>query len=84
MALSWLYPVINEGFLKLPQSARVSRTGMPRAYIEVILSSKPSKRRRFVYRRLCILLKREGVEMNWKKLYRLYKEERLTSFRLLG
>jgi len=38
-----------------------------------------SQRRRFGYRRLHILLKREGVEMNWKKLYRLYKEERLTA-----
>ena len=37
-----------------------------------------AERRRFGYRRLHILLKREGVEMNWKKLYRLYKEERLT------
>ena len=37
-----------------------------------------SQRRRFGYRRLHILLKREGLEMNWKKLYRLYKEERLT------
>ena len=36
------------------------------------------ERRRFGYRRLHILLKREGVVMNWKKLYRLYKEERLT------
>ena len=37
-----------------------------------------SERRRFGYRRLHILLKREGMEMNWKKLYRLYKEEGLT------
>lgn len=37
-----------------------------------------AERRRFGYRRLHILLKREGFEMNWKKLYRLYKEERLT------
>ena len=29
-------------------------------------------------RRLHILLKREGVAVNWKKLCRLYKEERLT------
>ena len=36
------------------------------------------ERRRFGYRRLHILLKREGVEINHKKLYRLYKEERLT------
>ena len=36
------------------------------------------ERRRFGYRRLHILLAREGVEMNWKKLYRLYSEEGLT------
>jgi putative transposase len=35
-------------------------------------------RRRFGYRRLHLLLKREGVSVNWKKLYRLYREERLT------
>jgi putative transposase len=37
-----------------------------------------SERRRFGYRRLHILLKREGVALNHKKLYRLYKEEKLT------
>lgn len=37
-----------------------------------------SERRRFGYRRLHLLLKREGVQVNWKKLYRIYKEERLT------
>jgi len=37
-----------------------------------------AERRRFGYRRLHILLKREGWEVNWKKLYRLYKEEGLT------
>ena len=37
-----------------------------------------SERRRFGYRRLHILLKREGFHINWKKLYRIYKEERLT------
>ena len=37
-----------------------------------------SERRRFGYRRLHILLKREGWEVNWKKLYRLYCEEGLT------
>jgi len=36
------------------------------------------ERRRFGYRRLHILLKREGWEVNWKKLYRLYREEGLT------
>ena len=37
-----------------------------------------SQRRRFGYRRLHLLLEREGVRMNWKKLYRLYREEKLT------
>ena len=37
-----------------------------------------SERRRFGYRRLHILLKREGFHVNWKKLYRIYREERLT------
>jgi len=35
------------------------------------------ERRRFGYRRLHILLRREGVVLNHKKLYRLYREERL-------
>jgi predicted transposase YbfD/YdcC len=34
--------------------------------------------RRFGYRRLHILLKRAGVAINHKKLFRLYREERLT------
>lgn len=37
-----------------------------------------SQRRRFGYRRLHLLLERQGVRINWKKLYRLYREERLT------
>ncbi len=36
-----------------------------------------NERRRFGYRRLHILLQREGVEVNHKKLFRLYREERL-------
>ena len=36
-----------------------------------------SVRRRFGYRRLYILLKREGIVMNHKKLRLLYREERL-------
>lgn len=36
------------------------------------------ERRRFGYRRLHILLRREGIILNRKKLYRLYREERLT------
>jgi len=36
------------------------------------------ERRRFGYRRLHILLKREGIEANWPKVYRIYLEDRLT------
>ncbi len=37
-----------------------------------------NEHRRFGYRRLAILLRREGKGMNLKKVYRLYREERLT------
>jgi putative transposase len=42
------------------------------------LKELASQRKRFGYRRLHLLLRREGVLLNWKKLYRLYREERLT------
>jgi putative transposase len=42
------------------------------------LRALASERRRFGYRRLHILLAREGMRVNRKKLYRLYREERLT------
>jgi putative transposase len=42
------------------------------------------ERRRFGYRRLGILLAREGMTMNHKKLYRLYREEGLTVRRRRG
>ena len=37
-----------------------------------------SERRRFGYRRLHILLRREGWALNWTKTYRVYREEGLT------
>ena len=42
------------------------------------LKELSSGRGRFGYRRLHILLKREGWQVNWKKLYRIYREEGLT------
>lgn len=42
------------------------------------LRSLAALRRRFGYRRLHILLKREGVHVNHKKLFRIYRDERLT------
>jgi putative transposase len=37
-----------------------------------------SQRRRFGYRRLGLMLERQGIKLSPKKLYRLYKEERLS------
>ena len=48
------------------------------------LRSLAAERRRFGYRRLGILLQREGIHMNRKKLYRLYSEEGLAVRRRRG
>ena len=42
------------------------------------------ERRRFGYRRVHVLLKREGFLVNHKRLFRLYREERLTVHRRGG
>ena len=54
----------------------VSRRGDDAA-IRARLRALASERRRFGYRRLHILLRREGICLNHKKLFRLYREERL-------
>jgi putative transposase len=46
--------------------------------LRIRLRKLAAERRRFGYRRLHLVLKRQGVPINWKKLYRLYREERLT------
>lgn len=38
-----------------------------------------SERRRFGYRRLHVLLRREGVSVNHKRIWRLYREAGLTA-----
>jgi putative transposase len=48
------------------------------AGLRIRLRELAAERRRFGYRRLHLVLKRQGVTINWKKLYRLYREERLT------
>jgi len=45
--------------------------------VRLRLRELAAQRRRFGYRRLLILLRREGLHMNHKKLRRLYREERL-------
>jgi putative transposase len=42
------------------------------------LTGLARERRRFGYRRLHVLLKREGLKVNHKKLFRLYREEKLS------
>lgn len=54
------------------RSLRPDDTGL-RARLQALAA----ERRRFGYRRLGVLLAREGVRVNHKKLYRLYREERL-------
>jgi putative transposase len=41
------------------------------------IKKEAAKRRRFGYRRLAVMLARQGIHMNLKKLRRLYREERL-------
>ena len=41
------------------------------------LKALANERRRFGYRRLHLLLRREGLAVNHKKLFRVYREERL-------
>ena len=48
------------------------------------LRTLAGERRRFGYRRLGILLGREGIRMNHKKLYRIYREEGLAVRRRRG
>ena len=55
-------------------ASRRSDDGVVRARLRELAS----QRRRFGYRRLGLLLSREGIRLNQKKLYRLYREERLT------
>lgn len=48
------------------------------AGLRLRLRELAAERRRFGYRRLLILLRREGAQVNHKRLFRLYREERLT------
>jgi putative transposase len=58
-------------------SVRYRRMRRDDAAIRARLRELAAVRRRFGYRRLHVLLRREGIAMNHKKLRRLYREERL-------
>jgi putative transposase len=61
-----------------PKTYRYASTRPDDDALRARLKELASQRRRFGYRRLGLLLARQGVRINRKKLYRLYKEERLT------
>ena len=48
------------------------------AAIREAMKKVASERRRFGYRRIHVMLDRQGIVMNLKKLRRLYREEKLT------
>ena len=61
-----------------PKTYRYESRRANDAGIRKRLRELAEQRRRFGYRRLHILLAREGIRLNHKKLYRIYREERLT------
>lgn len=61
-----------------PKTYRYASTRGDDAALRQRLRDLASLRRRFGYRRLLILLRREGEEINHKRLFRLYREERLS------
>ncbi len=61
-----------------PKTCRYASSRPDDGALRERLKTLANERRRFGYRRLHILLKRAGVVVNHKKLFRLYREERLT------
>jgi putative transposase len=64
----------------LPWTDRACATGAGRpddGALRERLKALTEERRRFAYRRLWVLLRREGHAVNRKRVYRLYKQERL-------
>ena len=61
-----------------PKTYRYASTRPDDSALRAKLRELASQRRRFGYRRLGRMLERQGIKLNAKKLYRLYKEERLT------
>jgi len=60
-----------------PKTYRYATKRPDDAVLRQRLKDLASQRRRFGYRRLHLLLRREGLVLNHKKLYRLYREEKL-------
>ena len=60
-----------------PKVYRHRRQGPDDGMLRARLRELANARRRFGYRRLQLLLDREGLHVNHKRLYRVYREERL-------
>ncbi|WP_373236663.1 IS3 family transposase [Cohaesibacter celericrescens] len=58
-------------------SVRYKNTGGDDADLREAIKAEAAKRRRFGYRRIAVMLARQGIHMNLKKLRRLYREEKL-------
>ena len=58
-------------------SVRYRSTRAPDLELREVMKTVASERRRFGYRRIHVMLKRQGIVMNLKKLRRLYGEEKL-------
>ena len=61
-----------------PKTYRYASARGDDAAVRGRLRDLAGERRRFGYRRLLILLRREGQKLNHKRLFRLYREERLS------
>jgi len=61
-----------------PKTYRYAPARPGDASLRETLRKLAHQRRRFGYRRLHLLLRRKGIEVNHKKLFRIYREEKLT------
>ncbi|MBB5704670.1 transposase InsO family protein [Ochrobactrum daejeonense] len=59
-------------------SVRYRSIRLDDTHIRAAMRQVASERRRFGYRRIHVMLERQGLVMNLKKLRRLYREEKLT------
>ncbi len=63
---------LSRSVLRYQPRARVQNTELQAQLVELA-----QERRRFGYRRLHILLRRAGVQVNHKRIYRLYRAARI-------
>ena len=61
-----------------PKTYRYASTRLDDAGVRARLRALAAERRRFGYRRVRILLRRDGMPLNPKRLFRLYREKKVT------